>query len=105
MFILSLLLCTLFYTYRVLALEPYYTIFPKSNTDAAANGRITADIYQSIDQGLVHHSQSPSLGTFYWYAPLNDENIAHFRSDAGVSPITPYWLLNLILNDRSVLSC
>ena len=70
-----------------LSLDTYYTIFPKSNDDIATNERITQDIYGRIDPTTIHHSQSAFLGTMYWYAPLNNDNLARYRNDAGVRSV------------------
>lgn len=79
------LLLSFIFVVHVCGLDTYYTIFPKKNDDTTNNERITEDLYQRIDKATIHHSQSEYLGTMYWYAPLNADNLAHFRGDDAVS--------------------
>lgn len=71
----------------ILCEDPYFTIFPKANDDNDANTRITQDLYGRIDRAKIHRSQSQHLGTMYWYAPLNDENLQRYRQDPGVRSV------------------
>ena len=68
-------------------LDTYYTIFPKTNEDTATNDRITQDLYSRIDEKIIHHSQSSFLGTMYWFAPLNSDNLARYQNDPGVRSV------------------
>ncbi len=83
------LLLPLLFAGSVLGLDTYYTLFPKNSDDTTNNERITRDLHGRIDKAIMYHSQSKYLGTMYWYAPLNAENVARYRSDASVS-IGPY---------------
>ncbi|KAG8529632.1 uncharacterized protein KY384_005112 [Bacidia gigantensis] len=67
--------------------DTYYTIFPKDNGDANTNLAITNDLYGRVDKNKCFHSKSETLGTWYWFAPLSDDDLAHFKTAAGVRSI------------------
>ncbi len=78
----TLLISSLF-TISVLG-DTYYTIFPKDNGDTDTNTGITNDLYGRVDRTKCYRSQSETLGTWYWFAPLSDDDLAHFKSAPGV---------------------
>ena len=69
--------------------DNYYTIFPKNNGDKDTNLATTNDLYGRVDKNKCFQSQSETLGTWYWFAPLSDADLAHFKSAAGVCIAVP----------------